>query len=976
MEFEEMEHIHDIDDVIVTLNSLREAPALQAIDLFAHVKHTTTAVVNIDFKAGEGGVDEAAVKEEAKKALTLYVSGDSKSVSEDAGQQNIATLLSPMATHVGGSIKRGSGIASNTRLELTNGAVDDPPIEVSADNDAELMDSTWCLSLAVTHRFLELNEVGPMIDGDLVIQGIILEKGVVPVLCVVDYAADHEEDLNRCVCFVAPWEMILSEGASDNNEGSEVLTQFTIPIKLKEEDYCDGSVRVNIFVGKREEVMQLYSDKEESFLDSTNLSSIMSCSCVTSLEQKYILATSLMTPSRRGEDAIRSSELAVQKAMSGGKKPIVDMKVLFEVDEEYEHLKASGYQDISIMNIASTIKTEEILVGSFNFRVLYRLDDKNGETGDDVQVINGFEFVEGSKNAMDKDEADGNGGNVTHCESGDLSQGDLTTITLKWHLSSRSDNGGFDSLALLVSSPTSTTEECAVELDAYLSGIDERHIFTRLPEGTRFAQKDDSKLIIHGFLLHNNNPCSPDSHDRKKCVIEEMSSSSSSPSLLPEGVKTPYLSENEEIEKEVGSAPASSNSLGDHSDGDEDDDEEAEEDEVDEELVAEQLEKKVADLLARESSFTLTNSNLQKQCVALIAREKASTNNPGLSSSKRASLENGSIGLAGDNANNTDGASTGDRNTEKESSLNSVLTSITSSRIKIAQQMADYDQLSHDLQTRLDDREFKATEIAESFAVFKREILAKAENTRTNRPLSNRLVRQFAKAQATRDEDLERVRLRNISMRRQLARLEKQLRAREQLAEGLHMIDFEQLKVENQTLYEKIEERTEELTKLKRKKNNTVQVLTHVREKLKCIENNNQTLNSHLSGVENETMSKRGGLTGTKKDRDLIRGDNKELRRKQGFSSSTGLLTDFEKRVKSLGDVKAKISELSDKYDMLAVQVQRDTSLITSMGDASGRRAENQFPFPPGKSAMTIDEREGASGSKTPFFPGAIPDTA
>ena len=38
------------------------------------------------------------------------------------------------------------------------------------------------------------------------------------------------------------------------------------------------------------------------------------------------------------------------------------------------------------------------------------------------------------------------------------------------------------------------------------------------------------------------------------------------------------------------------------------------------------------------------------------------------------------------------------------------------------------------------------------------------------------------------------------------------------------MIDFEQLKVENQTLYEKIEERTEELTKLNRKKTNTVQV--------------------------------------------------------------------------------------------------------------------------------------------------------
>ena len=46
------------------------------------------------------------------------------------------------------------------------------------------------------------------------------------------------------------------------------------------------------------------------------------------------------------------------------------------------------------------------------------------------------------------------------------------------------------------------------------------------------------------------------------------------------------------------------------------------------------------------------------------------------------------------------------------------------------------------------------------------------------------------------------------------------------------MIDFEQLKIENQTLNEKIEERNEELAKLKRKKTITVQVLTHLREKL------------------------------------------------------------------------------------------------------------------------------------------------
>ena len=46
----------------------------------------------------------------------------------------------------------------------------------------------------------------------------------------------------------------------------------------------------------------------------------------------------------------------------------------------------------------------------------------------------------------------------------------------------------------------------------------------------------------------------------------------------------------------------------------------------------------------------------------------------------------------------------------------------------------------------------------------------------------------------------------------------------EELAEGLHLIDFEQLKIENQSLNEKIEERNEELAKLRKKTATTVQV--------------------------------------------------------------------------------------------------------------------------------------------------------
>ncbi len=944
-----MEQLYgDFDCIVETLNSLREGVALQSIDLDAHVNYTTSTLVSISFRS-ESEASEERVKEEAKIALESFISNNAAYKSGPSEtQQDVAALLSPWSTHVSVNVKR-SASAVVEEIQIANNG------DLAGDEEDKLV---WCLSVSLTYRYLELREVGPVIDGDLVIQGCVLKEGFIPALCVVDFAHDHEENLDAGICIVAPWDMMLIDKNDDDNEEGEKYPQFTIPIHL-EDGHREGSVRVSIYIGKQEDVIHLYSGKDESFLEESNVLSITNSARVNSLGQKYVLASSLMTPSRKIHEISEPYEAPLR--MRNGS--IVDIKLISSEGEEAEHLKGLGYNECSMINVTDSNRIEQQSVGKVH--VLYQRGH-----GDEVKPISDVEFITIPKNRPENvDGVEHEAISPPQNQSNDVSRHDNTDeFRLQLHFS---EGEGFDSLVLLVSDTTVIDNGGDKDaLNAYLIGLNYCHRFVPIPLGSQL-QYEISENGIYGFLLYNSGDLENDVHSvaSENRSIEILSSTS------PETNVIPALIEPHAISLEGGNVLAEDVTSG--ADAIKIDSEDDEDDEVDEELVAEQLEKKVSDLMSQEASITIASANLQRQCVTIIAREKAS-NNANLSTTKRATSETMSAGGTVENANNNDGSSSGsDRNAEKESSLNSILTSITSSRIKIAQQMADYDQLSHDLQTRLDDREFKATEITESFAAFKREILAKAENTRTNRPLSNRLIKQFARAQSARDEDLERVRLRNISMRRQLARLEKQLRAREQLAEGLHMIDFEQLKVENQTLYEKIEERTEELTKLKRKKNNTVQVLTHVREKLRCIENNNMALNNHLSGVENETMSKRGVLTGSKKDRDFIREDNKELRRKQGFSSSTGLLTDFEERVKGLGDIKAKINELSDKYNMLAVQVQRDTALITSVVGLGTQDA--QFPSSSDKGAVTVDQarddRDLATGSKTPFFPGAIPDT-
>jgi cell division septum initiation protein DivIVA len=145
----------------------------------------------------------------------------------------------------------------------------------------------------------------------------------------------------------------------------------------------------------------------------------------------------------------------------------------------------------------------------------------------------------------------------------------------------------------------------------------------------------------------------------------------------------------------------------------------------------------------------------------------------------------------------------------------------------------------------------------------------------------------------------------------------------------LHLIDFEQLKIENLTLNEKIEERTEELHKLSKKTTQTVQVLTHVKEKLQFVQAEAQVLRGEMEAIEAQVASQRDSLAKTKQGRDKIRAENDKyvahgcctaarnffvvrrgltgfvvvvvftlhrLRQQQGFVNNDKLVRDFERR--------------------------------------------------------------------------------
>jgi hypothetical protein len=275
------------------------------------------------------------------------------------------------------------------------------------------------------------------------------------------------------------------------------------------------------------------------------------------------------------------------------------------------------------------------------------------------------------------------------------------------------------------------------------------------------------------------------------------------------------------------------------------------------------------------------NKIRQRQIALILEREKASHPSSSQSAGKRGAEEKSSEGAPPEQVR-----SEYIKNLEN---LNLLWDELESKRETAEEQI---DRLT----SKLDAADAHCTELSDSFKAFKREVAKEARYSRTGRPIKLKRILAFEAQEADMEREVARVRLRHINLLNELRSLEEAVRSKERLAEGLHLIDFEQLKIENQTLNEKIEERNDELHKLKKKTTTTVQVLTHIKEKLQCVREENAAASSELSSLNQAVQNLRDTLTRTKHARDEARSENQALKQKQGFIGSDLLVSDFENR--------------------------------------------------------------------------------
>lgn len=282
------------------------------------------------------------------------------------------------------------------------------------------------------------------------------------------------------------------------------------------------------------------------------------------------------------------------------------------------------------------------------------------------------------------------------------------------------------------------------------------------------------------------------------------------------------------------------------------------------------------------------------------------------------------------------------KRTDESGSQQSVDKNISDQENRYLKYMANVDELTRQLaqvkeqcnnqQEILKNKKFEKQEFVnkewEALLARKREVAKNAVYGRSGKPLTTKEIDALEEQERKKEQEVCQARLENIRQKHRLKKRELALKQKEELAAGLHLIDFEQLKIENQTYNEKIEERNEDLQKLKRKIESTVQVLTHLKEKLEYITEKNEELESELEQVESWSQTRRDELAKLKHQRDRLRAENIKLQQKMGLLGKTELLCDFERQIDESIQMKDTLEQLKQRHAELKKENQIHTKKI------------------------------------------------
>ncbi|KAK2141456.1 hypothetical protein LSH36_1095g00096 [Paralvinella palmiformis] len=202
----------------------------------------------------------------------------------------------------------------------------------------------------------------------------------------------------------------------------------------------------------------------------------------------------------------------------------------------------------------------------------------------------------------------------------------------------------------------------------------------------------------------------------------------------------------------------------------------------------------------------------------------------------------------------------------------------------------------------MEECDLRLAEMKKASYEFERDVVKGSINPRTNKVIAEKVVRYLEDKLRARGTLIEKLRLKNATLKVQKKKLHMQLKQKEEMGEVLHEVDFNQLKIENQQYIEKIDERNQDLLRLKLMAGNTLQVLNSYKKKLHYFTLQSEQLKSEITS-RNDLLSRIDSETHTvEEERAAAEKINRKLRQH---------LADYR-----VPDVMVYVKEKADLYEL------------------------------------------------------------
>ncbi|DBB12846.1 hypothetical protein WJX82_007039 [Trebouxia sp. C0006] len=232
--------------------------------------------------------------------------------------------------------------------------------------------------------------------------------------------------------------------------------------------------------------------------------------------------------------------------------------------------------------------------------------------------------------------------------------------------------------------------------------------------------------------------------------------------------------------------------------------------------------------------------------------------------------------------------------------------------------------------TMLSEVDRRIAETKKDMYEFKRDVIVGAENARTGKTMAEKMIKIMEERLKEKAAVTDKLHCKNHALKVQVRKVEQQLHQKEDMGEVLHVVDFDQLKIENQQYLDRIEERNTELLRLKATTGKAVQVLADHKASLATLQAQKKVLDKETAERKEQLARFENDWTKANTDKTAAK---KTLQRLQAEQQDTDLpqIIDYIKVKAEIGDLEKKLTDWGRKIEIAEMDQARTKKIHLAM---------------------------------------------